>query len=209
MSTSSFVNALEISPEDHLAMVAVFAKNIDAAISKTINCPVDIDYEDFKNIYIKAHELGLKGVTTFRPNMVTGSVLSTGSETPSDLDTSADRKIRLDTIPKPALDSLRWPKRPVCPDGNPSWTYMVEHQNASFAVFIGHVENGSNHPFELWINSQEQPRGLSALAKSLSMDMRTDDFGWLKAKLDMLSKSSGKAFNLQFPGSKEPIGSCG
>ena len=202
---SSFVTALEITPEDHLAMVAVFAKNIDAAISKTINVPVDIKYEDFKNIYIKAHKLGLKGVTTFRPNMITGSVLSTESEKPSDLDTSADRKIRLDVMPKPALESLRWPKRPVCPDGNPSMTYMVEHQDASFAVFVGHLGNGNKRPFELWVQGEKSPRGLNALAKSLSMDMRSEDFGWLKSKLGVLEKTSGKAFNLEFPGSKKPI----
>ena len=201
----SFVSALEISPDDHLAMVAVFAKNIDAAISKTINCPVDIDFEDFKSIYMKAYELGLKGVTTFRPNAVTGSVLEVESESPSDLDTSADRKISLDDMPKPALESLRWPKRPVCADGNPSMTYLVKHQDASFAVFVGHVQNGSTHPFEVWVNGEEQPRGLGALAKSLSMDMRSEDFGWLQTKLDVLSKTSGKAFELQLPGSDEPI----
>jgi len=202
---TSFVNALEITPEDHLAMVAVFAKNIDAAISKTINCPVDIPYEDFKNIYLKAYKLGLKGITTFRPNMVTGSVLSTEAERPRDLDTSADRKIRLDDMPKPALDSLIWPKRPACPDGNPSMTYMVKNQDASFAVFIGHLQNGNKRPFEVWINAQEQPRGLGALAKSLSMDMRTEDFGWLQTKLDTLTKAPGKVFSLQLPGSKKPV----
>lgn len=202
---SSFVSALEISPDDHLAMVAVFAKNIDAAISKTINCPVDISFEDFKSIYLKAYELGLKGITTFRPNAVTGSVLEVVPESLSDLDISADRKISLNDMPKPVLESLRWPKRPVCVDGNPSMTYMVKHQDASFAVFVGHVQNGTSHPFEVWVNGEEQPRGLGALAKSLSMDMRSEDFGWLQTKLDVLSKTSGKAFEMQFPGRDEPI----
>lgn len=202
---SSFVSALDISPDDHLEMVAVFAKNIDAAISKTINCPVDIDFEDFKSIYMKAYELGLKGVTTFRPNAITGSILEVKPVIPSDLDTSADRKISLDAMPKPALESLRWPKRPVCADGNPSMTYMVQHQNASFAVFVGHVQNGTTHPFEVWVNGEEQPRGLGALAKSLSMDMRSEDFGWLQTKLEVLKKTSGKAFEMQFPGIDEPI----
>ena len=111
----------------------------------------------------------------------------------------------MDNIPKPALDSLRWPKRPICPDGNPSMMYMVEHNDASFAVFVGHLQNGNQKPFEIWVNGMDAPRGLGALAKSLSMDMRSEDFGWLKTKLDVLAKSSGKAFNLQLPGSKTPI----
>ncbi len=202
-----FVNALEITPQQHLAMVAVFADKIDSSISKTINCPVDIPYDDFKDIYLQAYNMGLKGVTTYRPNAITGSVLSTESEktAPADLDTSADRKIHLHNAPKPALESLRWPKRPACPDGNPAMTYMVNHNGLSFAVFVGHLENGSKHPFECWCNGMETPRGISALAKNLSMDMRTEDFGWLKNKLASLVRLSGENFSMSFPGSKEPV----
>jgi len=196
----SFVGALEISPEDHLAMVAVFAKNIDSAISKTINCPENISFDSFKEIYLHAYKLGLKGITTFRPNDITGAVLEIEPRKPADLDTSSDRKIRLDKIPKPALASLRWPKRPECPDGNPSTTYLVKHPVSPFAVFVGHVQNGKVHPFEVWVNGEEQPRCLGALAKSLSMDMRSEDKGWLKAKLDSLAKTAGQSFEMQTPG---------
>ncbi len=65
----AFVNALDIAPADHLAMVAVFAPNIDSARSKAINCPVDIAFDVFKDIYLKAYAMGLKGVTTYRPNI--------------------------------------------------------------------------------------------------------------------------------------------
>ncbi len=198
----SFVNALEITPEAHLAMVAVFAKNIDSAISKTINCPVDIPFEEFEGIYLSAYELGLKGVTTYRPNSITGAVLETETQKPADLDTSADRKITLDSVPKPALASLRWPKRPECPDGNPSVTYLVKHPVSPFAVFVGHIQNGRPHPFEVWVNGEEQPRGIGALAKTLSMDMRSEDQGWLEAKLTALAKTAGQSFEMQMPGSK-------
>ncbi|MFC1334858.1 MAG: adenosylcobalamin-dependent ribonucleoside-diphosphate reductase [gamma proteobacterium symbiont of Clathrolucina costata] len=200
-----FVNALETSPEDHLAMVAVFAKNIDSAISKTINCPEDISFDDFKDIYLKAYQLGLKGITTFRPNNVTGAVLEVTPSKPADLDTSADRKIRLEKIPKPALASLRWPSRPECADGNPSITYLVKHPVTPFAVFVGHIENGTSHPFEVWVNGEEQPRGLGALAKSISMDMRSEDKGWLKAKLDALAKTAGQPFEMQMPGGEMSV----
>ena len=43
---------------------------------------------------------------------------------------------------------------------------------------------GRNLPFEVWINGAEQPRGLAALAKTLSMDLRTNDAAWLRLKLD-------------------------
>jgi ribonucleoside-diphosphate reductase alpha chain len=64
---------------------------------------------------------------------------------------------------------------------------------------VGHIENGSRYPFEVWINGAEQPRGLGALAKSLSMDMRSEDRGWLKAKLESLKKVDDAPFNMYTP----------
>src|SRR5581483_1839493 len=135
---------------------------------------------------------------TFRPNDITGSVLSALSEQPamktaaSDLDQSdPDRRIQLKEVPAPALASLRWRKRPKLAKGNPAWCYLVEHPGGfKFAVFIGHVDNRTKYPFEVWVNGTE-PRGLGALAKSLSMDMRSNDRRWLKAKLDVLCKAAG------------------
>jgi len=78
---------------------------------------------------------------------------------------------------------------------------MVDHpQGHSFAVFVGHIENGSRHPFEVWVNGAEQPRGLGALAKSISMDMRSNDHAWLKTKLSSLVKARGNdAFSVSLP----------
>jgi len=57
-----------------------------------------------------------------------------------------------------------------------------------------------NHPFEVWVNGNEQPRGLGAVAKTLSMDMRAQDAAWLNMKLDMLSRTSGDdAFDCTMP----------
>lgn len=72
----SYVTALELSATAHKDMVAAVAPFIDAAISKTVNVPADYPYEDFKNLYYDAWKDGLKGITTYRPNSVLGSVLS-------------------------------------------------------------------------------------------------------------------------------------
>jgi ribonucleoside-diphosphate reductase alpha chain len=56
-------------------MQAALQRHVDSSISKTINCPVDISFDAFKDIYLEAYALGLKGCTTYRPNAVTGSVL--------------------------------------------------------------------------------------------------------------------------------------
>jgi ribonucleoside-diphosphate reductase alpha chain len=78
---ASFVDARSLRPEDHLAMQAAVQPHVDNAISKTVNVPVDIAFDDFAALYRQAHALGLKGCTTFRPNPVTGSILAAEGET--------------------------------------------------------------------------------------------------------------------------------
>ncbi|MGB8338633.1 MAG: adenosylcobalamin-dependent ribonucleoside-diphosphate reductase [Burkholderiales bacterium] len=202
----AFVTALEISACDHMRMVAAVSPFIDSAISKTVNVPENYPYEEFKDLYFDAWKSGLKGITTYRPNAVLGSVLSVAGAKaqPNDLDTSdIDRRIRLDAAPQPALASLRWPGRPTLPSGNPSWTYMVESPFGRFAIFVGHIENerenGVPYPFEVWVNGNEQPRGIGAVAKTLSMDMRAQDAKWLRMKLDMLARAGGDAFDCAMP----------
>src|SRR5690606_36370695 len=119
----------------------------------------------------------------------------------------ADRRIRLDAAPAPALSSLRWPGRPKLAAGNPSWTYMVESPFGQFAIFVGHVENGAPYPFEVWVNGNEQPRGLGAVAKTLSMYMRAHDKAWLRMKLDRLARTAGGngVFDCPMPPDGEPV----
>jgi len=83
-----FVNAQTLSPKDHVRMQAAAQKWIDSSISKTINCPEDISFEEFKEVYMAAWDQGCKGCTTYRPNAVTGSVLSVETSEKKDLKTS-------------------------------------------------------------------------------------------------------------------------
>ncbi len=75
-----FVNAQTLTPADHVKMQAAAQRWVDSSISKTINCPEDIAFEEFKEVYMQAWEQGCKGCTTYRPNDVTGSVLSVSAE---------------------------------------------------------------------------------------------------------------------------------
>ncbi|HUV98961.1 MAG TPA: adenosylcobalamin-dependent ribonucleoside-diphosphate reductase [Gallionella sp.] len=209
----AFVTALEISALDHMKMVAAVAPFIDTSISKTVNVPADYPYEDFKGLYTAAWKAGLKGLATYRPNNVLGSVLSVTpeikqpktevaeTEQPQDFIFDQDRRITLEATPKPALASLRWPGRPKLTNGSEGWvSQVVKHPLGTFVIFVSHTTNGHNHPFEVWVNGAEQPRGLGALAKSLSMDMRTEDPVWVRMKLEMLMKTAGDdAFDMPMP----------
>ncbi|MCL2655916.1 MAG: adenosylcobalamin-dependent ribonucleoside-diphosphate reductase [Betaproteobacteria bacterium] len=209
---SYFVTALEISAQAHKDMVAAVAPYIDTSISKTVNVPADYPYADFEDLYLTAWKAGLKGLATYRPNSVLSPVLSveptsTEKKQPQDVEISeANRRLSIKSLPAPVLASLRWPSRPEMPDGNSAWTYMLETPQGEFAIFVGHMEpNGdvssqSAFPFEVWVNGANQPRGLGAVAKTLSMDMRANDRGWLKLKLDTLARSVGEgSFELPFP----------
>ena len=73
-----FVSALDMPARDHLLMMQAVQPYIDTSISKTVNIPADYPYAQFKDLYLDAWLAGLKGLATFRPNAVLGSVLSTG-----------------------------------------------------------------------------------------------------------------------------------
>ena len=206
-----FVTALEISAKAHADMVAAVAPHIDTSISKTVNVPADYPYEDFQDLYMQAWKAGLKGLATYRPNSVLGSVLSVEpaktdapladtAKAPQDFVSDANRRLSIKNLPAPVLASLRWPGRPNLPEGNLCWTYMVDSPIGKFALFVGHIEqDGRAWPFEVWANGPAEPRGLGAVAKTLSMDMRANDHGWLEMKLDALAKTPGDAFEMQMP----------
>ena len=76
-----FVSALEMAASDHIAMMEAVQPLVDTAISKTVNVPADYPYDDFKGLYQQAWRARLKGLATYRPNAILGSVLDTGAVT--------------------------------------------------------------------------------------------------------------------------------
>nr|WP_325248420.1 adenosylcobalamin-dependent ribonucleoside-diphosphate reductase [Amylibacter sp.] len=140
-----FVNAQTLAPLDHVRMQAAAQKWIDSSISKTINCPEDISFEDFKEVYMAAWDQGCKGCTTYRPNDVTGSVLSVSEESESvpEIDTGADVVYIAEPLDRPeALDGhtykMKWP----------------ESEHAIYITINDIIQNGQRRPFEVFINSK-------------------------------------------------------
>ncbi|RMC33811.1 adenosylcobalamin-dependent ribonucleoside-diphosphate reductase [Paracoccus alkanivorans] len=140
-----FVNAQTLAPRDHVAMQAAAQEWVDSSISKTINCPEDISFEDFKDVYLAAWDLGCKGCTTYRPNDVTGSVLSVSEKT-EDVP-EADRGADVVYLTEP-LD------RPAALEGS---TYKLKWPGSEHAIYItvnDIVQGGHRRPFEVFINSK-------------------------------------------------------
>ena len=140
-----FVNAQTLAPLEHVRMQAAAQKWVDSSISKTINCPEDISFEAFKDVYMAAWDQGCKGCTTYRPNAVTGSVLSVSSE--SEKAPEIDKGADVVYINEPL-------NRPEALEGQ---TYKVKWPDSEHAIYITVNDlllNGHRRPFEVFINSK-------------------------------------------------------
>ena len=134
-----FVSAQTLKPSHHLAMQAAAQALVDSSISKTVNFPEDIPFEEFADIYVQGYDLGCKGMTTYRPNAVTGSVL------------------RLED--KPEAAPTPEPEMALAPrsDDLEGHTYKLKWPDSAHAVYvtINDVDTPTGRrPFEIFINSK-------------------------------------------------------
>ena len=140
-----FVSAQNLTPSDHVKMQAAAQKWVDSSISKTINCPEDISFDDFKEVYMQAYDTGCKGCTTYRPNEVTGSVLSVASEEKPKSEKEIDGEVIYMSEPL---------ERPNTLDGN---TYKLRWPDSEHAIYVtinDIIVNDQRRPFEVFINSK-------------------------------------------------------
>ena len=130
-----FVSAQTLKPSDHLTMQAAAQALIDSSISKTVNCPEDISFEDFADIYVEGYHLGCKGLTTYRPNATTGSVL------------------KLAESPRPEPELVLAPRA----EALGGQTYKLKWPDSAHAVYvtINDIDTpAGRRPFEIFINSK-------------------------------------------------------
>ena len=156
-----FVNAQTLEPAAHVKMQAAAQKWVDSSISKTINCPEDISFDDFKDVYMAAWDQGCKGCTTYRPNDVTGSVLSVTEDKSAAEGENVPAVIEDDGAPIPRPQSL---------EGN---TYKLKWPESEHAIYLtvnDLVIGGRRQPFEVFINSKNM-----------------DHFAWTVALTRMIS----------------------
>jgi ribonucleoside-diphosphate reductase alpha chain len=132
-----FVSAQTLKPSDHLAMQAAAQALVDSSISKTVNCPEDISFEEFADIYVEGYHLGCKGLTTYRPNAVTGSVLKL-SEKPGDETPAGPQLAQRAEDMRGATYKLKWP----------------ESAHAVYVTINDIDADGDRRPFEIFVNSK-------------------------------------------------------
>ena len=154
-----FVDAQALSPADHVVMQAAVQKYVDSSISKTINVPADFPFEQFKDVYLQAYELGCKGCTTYRPNEVTGAVLEVKQEAKP----QKQAELPLPTPPNKPADvyeagGVVYMTQPLSrPETLQGRTYKVAWPLSEHAVYVtvnDIVQDGRLRPFEIFVNSK-------------------------------------------------------
>ena len=154
--------AQDLTPHDHIVMQAACQRWIDSSISKTVNLPEDISFDDFKQVYTHAYEMGLKGCTTYRPNEVTGSVLSVVKD---DEPETKDKNPELE----PENTDMRVITRGDVMDGS---TYKLKWSGDAYYVTFNHalMDEGWYAPAEVFVNTKnpEHMAWTGALTRMIS-----------------------------------------
>ncbi|SDD77359.1 adenosylcobalamin-dependent ribonucleoside-diphosphate reductase [Paraburkholderia lycopersici] len=189
-----FVSALEMSAQEHVAMMAAVQPYVDTSISKTVNVPADYPFEDFENLYLDAWQRGLKGLATYRPNETLGAVLQTlppVATTPDDAlgDALLDPlRVAIDHRPKGELPAVIEKIEYITQTGKVSLYVAV-----SFLEVTGQVGGEPvtiERPIEFFIpvgQRDESQQWITATMRSLSLAARG---GFVARNLQDLRKVS-------------------
>jgi ribonucleoside-diphosphate reductase alpha chain len=169
----AFVKASDLLPREHLAMQAALQAHVDSSISKTINCPADISFAAFESIYLDAFDLGLKGCTVYRPNAVTGAVLTAAEAQPAAAEPAPLQEVVASVLSPadPSVAPLRhgdvvYMSKPL--DRDPvlaGYTYKIKWPESDHAIYVtindietaghgGGAASPRRRPFEIFINTR-------------------------------------------------------
>lgn len=129
----------------HLKIQAASQKWVDASISKTINCPADITYDDFKQVYSEAYMSGCKGCTTYTPSDVRGAVLEKVEDEPKVAEPLQGVTFSVD-VPK-----VKTIKRPEVLMG---CTYRINWPSLESGVYLT-INECEGQPWEIFISSKD------------------------------------------------------
>lgn len=164
----AYVDAQTLPPEAHLKMQAAAQKWIDSSISKTINLPEGISFEAFGQVYLDAYKMGCKGCTTYRPNEVTGSVLSVDAP----LEEAKLVKALKDAHPIMMVEpTVTVAPRPELLNGS---TYKMKWPGADASTLYITINDDGDRPLELFLNTKNVDNfaWMAALSRTVSAVFR-------------------------------------
>ncbi len=214
-----FVNAQTLAPLDHVRMQAAAQKWIDSSISKTINCPEDISFDDFKEVYMAAWDQGCKGCTTYRPNDVTGSVLSVSEERtaptqPHERLQEARQRAGYETATA-AIEKFQWTTQTYFSHENGNRTFRPENAKTyaeAFGVTAGWLLFGNSDapgqagqaPTAPMGGAFDPARG-QGQPSEVVVDANAGEVVYMSEPLDRPQELEGATYKLKWPDSEHAI----
>uniref|UniRef100_UPI0040489A56 adenosylcobalamin-dependent ribonucleoside-diphosphate reductase n=1 Tax=Yoonia sp. TaxID=2212373 RepID=UPI0040489A56 len=192
-----FVNAQTLAPLEHVRMQAAAQKWIDSSISKTINCPEDISFDDFKEVYMAAWDQGCKGCTTYRPNDVTGSVLSVSEDKAETENVSVVKNLIGSALKRSTLTQGR----------------LAETLGITLEA-LDSIDQGEPAPKEVvkralsavdlpWIGSLQGGLDLTVVEQAKASDV--NEVVYMSEPLDRPTELDGATYKLKWPDSEHAI----
>jgi ribonucleoside-diphosphate reductase alpha chain len=205
-----FVNALAMTAGEHIAMMQAVQPFVDTAISKTVNVAADYPFDDFKNLYLQAWRANLKGMATYRPNNILGSVLDTGTPAAAETKPAAPvaaapvdpMRTVIESRPKGALSAVADKIEYWTQEGHKTLYIVVSFLPVPAADGVGTVERaieffmpvGQSGESQQWITSTMRMLSLAArggfLGRALS-DMRKVAWDRGPVRLGTYQKADG------------------
>ncbi len=181
-----FVNALGMTAGEHIAMMQAVQPFVDTAISKTVNVAADYPFDDFKNLYQQAWRAHLKGMATYRPNSILGSVLDTGNAATDAANAQVGSapvdpmRTVIESRPKGALSAVADKIEYWTTDGHNTLYIVVSFLPVPDADGVGTVERaieffmpvGQNGESQQWITSTMRMLSLAARGGFLERALR-------------------------------------
>ena len=175
-----YVTMADLTVDDHLLTLAVAQSHVDSAVSKTINCPADIMLNEFQGVYTRAYEMGCKGCTTYRPNAITGAILTPVTEPAAE------------PAPEPGpVETYRGGKRPAMLPGR---TYKIKPSTEEHGIYVVVNDDvGSVDPVEVFFISRDVTSfsWRTAVSRLITAILRRG----LPGDLDLIERELGSVFD--------------
>lgn len=196
------VTTADLTPSEHIKMQAAVQKWVDSSISKTVNVPEDIPFDEFTNVYMEAYDSGCKGCTTYRPNSITGSILTIDEPEKDEEQRCAECNCEhggtdCNWIATPTFEPL---ERPDFLEGS---TYKLKWPGDEHAIYVtinDAMVAQQAVPFEIFINSKnmEHHQWVSALTRMISAVFRRGgDVSFVVEELKAVFDPNGGMFYKQ------------
>jgi ribonucleoside-diphosphate reductase alpha chain len=150
---TELTGAQDLTVEEHLNVLRIFAKYIDQSCSKTINLPAELSFEDFKSLYGKIHSYGIKGCTTYREG-TSVAVLETQKKE-QEKSVKQQQKEFLEMFKGQENGDIIF-ENVELPDEYPAKGYILKSENKKWYLSVAFKDKACTRPFAIFVNTNNK-----------------------------------------------------